>query len=131
MLSGIFGPLTVNGSLSFTAASTYLIQVSPANAGLTNVTGTATLGGATVNAAFLPGSYVNKQYTIVHATGGVSGTFNPAVTSNMANIQSTLTYDTNNAFLNIKLSFVPPPNVTSSVVRLIPREHPLACDSNP
>jgi autotransporter-associated beta strand protein len=105
----IFGPLTVNGSLSFTTASTYLIQVSPANAGLTNVTGTATLGGATVNAAFLPGSYVNKQYTIVHATGGVSGTFNPAVTSNMANIQSTLSYDSNNAFLNIALSFVPPP----------------------
>jgi autotransporter-associated beta strand protein len=29
----VFGPLTVQGSLSFTAASTYMIQVSPANAG--------------------------------------------------------------------------------------------------
>jgi autotransporter-associated beta strand protein len=111
----VFGPLTVNGSLSFTAASTYMIQVSPANAGLTNVSGTATLGGATVNAAFLPGSYVNKQYTIVHATGGVSGTFNPAVTSNMANLQPTLSYDPNNAFLNIKLAFMPPPSGTLNV----------------
>ena len=107
----VFGPLTVQGNLSFTAASTYMIQVSPANAGLTNVmgvTGTATLGGATVSAVFLPGSYVSKQYTIVNATGGISGTFNPAVTSNMANIQSTLAYDPNNAFLNINLNFTPP-----------------------
>ena len=68
-----------------------------------------------MNAVFLPGSYVNRQYTIVNATGGVSGTFNPAVTSNMANIQSTLTYDANNAFLNIKLTFVPPPSGTLNV----------------
>jgi uncharacterized protein with beta-barrel porin domain len=108
---GVFGPLTVNGNLSLTAASTYMIQVSPANAGRTNVTGvtgTATLGGATVNAMFLPGNYVNRQYTILNATGGVSGTFNPTVISNMANLQSTLTYDANDAFLNIKLVFVAP-----------------------
>jgi autotransporter-associated beta strand protein len=111
----IFGPLTVQGSLSFTTASTYMIQVSPANAGRTNVTGTATLGGATVNAVFAPGSYVNKQYTIVNATGGVSGTFNPAVTSNMVNLKSTLTYDAHDAFLNIQLVFVPPPSGTLSV----------------
>ncbi len=110
-----FGPLAVQGNLSFTAASTYMIQVSPANAGRTNVSGTATLGGATVNAVFLPGSYVNRQYTIVNATGGVSGTFNPAVTSNMANIQSTLSYDAHDAFLNIELKFVPPPGGTLSV----------------
>jgi uncharacterized protein with beta-barrel porin domain len=104
----VFGPLAVQGNLSLTAASTYMIQVSPANAGRTNVTGTATLGGATVNAVFLPGSYVARQYTIVNAAGGVSGTFNPTVVSNMANLQSTLSYDAHDAFLNIKLSFVPP-----------------------
>ena len=49
------GLLTVQGDLVFTAASTYLIEVSPANADRTNVTGTATLGGATVNVFFLPG----------------------------------------------------------------------------
>jgi autotransporter-associated beta strand protein len=108
----VFGPLTVQGTLSFTAASTYMIQVSPANAGLTNVTGAATLGGATVNAVFAPGSYVDRQYTILNATGGVSGTFNPAVTSNLTNLHSTLTYDANNVFLNIQLIFVPPPGVT-------------------
>jgi autotransporter-associated beta strand protein len=109
-----FGPLAVQGNLSFTAASTYMVQVTPANAGRTNVTGTATLGGATVNALFLPGSYVNRQYTIVNATGGVSGTFNPLVTSNLTNLQSTLTYDANDAFLNIKLIFAPTVGPNSS-----------------
>jgi uncharacterized protein with beta-barrel porin domain len=111
----VFGPLTVQGSLSFTAASTYMIQVSPANAGSTNVSGTATLGGATVNAVFLPGSYVNRQYTILNATGGVSGTFNPTVVSNNTNLVATLSYDTNDAFLNIKLKFIPPPSGTLNV----------------
>jgi uncharacterized protein with beta-barrel porin domain len=67
-----------------------------------------------VNAVFTPGSYVDRQYTIVNAIGGVSGTFNPAVVSNMTNIQSTLTYDAHDAFLNIKLTFVPPPGVALS-----------------
>ena len=49
------GLLTVNGSLSFTAASSYMVEISPANADRVNVTGTATLGGATVNAMFRGG----------------------------------------------------------------------------
>jgi uncharacterized protein with beta-barrel porin domain len=61
-----------------------------------------------VNAVFSLGSYVARQYTIVNAAGGVSGTFNPTVISNMSNLQSTLSYDAHDAFLNIKLSFVPP-----------------------
>jgi uncharacterized protein with beta-barrel porin domain len=109
------GLFTVQGGLVFTSASSYMVEVSPANADRTNVTGTATLGGATVNAVFLPGSFVNRLYTILNATGGVSGTFNPAVTSNMANIQPTLTYDANDAFLNINLVFAPPPNGGFSV----------------
>ena len=52
-----------------------MVEVSPANADRTNVTGTATLGGATVRASFAPGTYVTKQYTILNATGRVSGTF--------------------------------------------------------
>src|SRR5665213_3126101 len=90
-----------------------MIQVSPMLAGLTKVmgvSGAATLGGATVDAVFLPGSFVNRQYTILTATGGVSGTFNPVVVSNVTNIQSTLTYDANDVFLNIKLAFNPPPS---------------------
>ena len=49
------GTLTVQGNLVFTAAASYMVEVSPATADRTNVTGTATLGGATVNASFAAG----------------------------------------------------------------------------
>lgn len=104
----VFGPLTVQGSLTFAAASTYLIQASPASASLTKVLGTATLGGATVNAVFQPGSYVDRQYTILTATGGRMGAFNPTVLSSSPNIQSTLSYDANDVFLNIHINFQTP-----------------------
>jgi hypothetical protein len=62
------GLLTVQGSLVFTAASTYLVEVS-SGADRTNVTASATPGGATVNAVLLGGNIV-RQYTILNATGG-------------------------------------------------------------
>ncbi|WBL76478.1 autotransporter domain-containing protein [Bradyrhizobium xenonodulans] len=100
-----FGPLTVNGPLSFTAASTYLVQVSSTNASLTNVTGAATLGNATVSANFTSGT-LKKQYTILSAAGGLAGTsFNAAVVSNMPTISATLSYDPNNVFLNVNVDF--------------------------
>jgi autotransporter-associated beta strand protein len=105
------GLLTVQGSLVFTAASSYMVEVSPSNADRTNVTGTATLGGATVKASFAAGTFVEKQYTILNAAGGVSGTFAGPVNTNLpANFKTSLSYDANNAFLNLLLSFVPPPS---------------------
>jgi T5SS/PEP-CTERM-associated repeat protein len=105
------GLLTVNGSLSFTAASSYMVEVSPANADRVNVTGTATLSGAKVNAFFAAGSYVARQYTIVNAGGGVSGTFGSVVNSNLpSGFKSSLSYDGNNAYLNLTLAFVAPSN---------------------
>ena len=62
------GTITVNGNLTFNAGSTYRVEVSPATADRTNVTGTATLGGATVNASYAAGAYVPKQYTILNAS---------------------------------------------------------------
>lgn len=111
------GVLTVNGNLTFTSFATYLVEVSPTNADRVNVNGStgATLGGATVKAVFLPGSYVDKQYTILHAATTVNGTFNPTVVTNNANLTTTLSYDPHDVFLNIKLAFVPPPSGTLNV----------------
>ena len=103
------GLLTVQGSLTFTAAASYMVEVSPSNADRTNVTGVATLGGATVNASFAAGTFVAKQYTIVHATGGVTGAFGSQVNTNLpAGFTSSLSYDGNDAYLNLALSFIPP-----------------------
>ncbi|WNJ88252.1 autotransporter domain-containing protein [Bosea sp. 685] len=102
------GTLGVQGNLSFTAASTYKVEVDPLGADRTNVTGMATLGGATVAALYAPGAYVTKQYTILNAAGGVSGTFGTQANTNLpANFTSSLSYDANNAYLNLALNFVP------------------------
>jgi T5SS/PEP-CTERM-associated repeat protein len=99
--------INVATSLSFQTASTYMVQVNPATASFANVTGTASLGGATVKANFAAGSYISKQYTIVQATGGVSGTFTPTVvnTNLPTNFHTSLSYDPTHAYLNLTLNF--------------------------
>ena len=105
------GVLTVQGNLVFTAAASYLVEVSPSNADRTNVTGTAALGDATVNASFGAGTYVARQYTILNAGGGVSGSFAGPVNTNLpTNFQPSLSYDANNAYLNLALNYNPTPS---------------------
>ena len=103
------GTLAIAGNLAFTAGSAYAVEVSPSNADRVNVGGTATLGGASVAASFAPGAYVAKQYTILNATGGVSGTFGSKVDTNLpAGFKSGLSYDPNNAYLDLTLDYTPP-----------------------
>ncbi|HLG84923.1 MAG TPA: autotransporter domain-containing protein [Bradyrhizobium sp.] len=99
--------LAIDGNLAFASGAVYLIQVSPSTASFATVTGTATLGGATVNAVFANGSYIAKTYTILTASGGVSGTFAPAVvnTNLPAHFHTTLSYDADDAYLNLALNF--------------------------
>lgn len=105
------GTLNVSGNLTFTAASSYMVEVSPTAADRVNVSGTATLGGATVNASFASGGYVDRQYTIVNATGGVVGTFGTLVNTNLpSGFRSSLGYDSNNAYLNLVLDYTPGPS---------------------
>ncbi|WP_157676260.1 autotransporter outer membrane beta-barrel domain-containing protein [Afipia sp. GAS231] len=118
---GIFAPgsgtagssMTVNGTLGFNAAATYAVHLNPTTSSFANVSGAATLGGATVNAAWANGSYIAKQYTILTA-GSVSGTFNPTVanTNLPANFHDTLSYDATHAYLNLALNFTTPASGT-------------------
>jgi YVTN family beta-propeller protein/autotransporter-associated beta strand protein len=102
------GLLTVQGNLVLTAASIYLAQVSPSAADRTNVTGAATLGGATVDASFAPGTYVARKYTILNATGGLNGIFSGPVNTNLpSGFQSSLSYDGNSVYLNLDLFQIP------------------------
>ncbi|MDP1911265.1 MAG: autotransporter domain-containing protein, partial [Hyphomicrobium sp.] len=117
LTGGIFAPgtstpgtsMTVTGSLTLSAAATYLVQLNPATASLANVTGTATLGGSTLNAVYANGSYVAKRYTILSA-GAVSGTFGPVINTNLpSGFKTTLSYDATHAYLDLALSFIAPP----------------------
>jgi uncharacterized protein with beta-barrel porin domain len=100
------GTLMVWHGLTFSAAATYLVEVSPSSADRTNVSGTASLGGATVRAVFAPGSYVSKQYTVLNASLGIGGTFGSLVNTNLPlNFSSGLSYDANNVYLDLTLSY--------------------------
>jgi autotransporter-associated beta strand protein/T5SS/PEP-CTERM-associated repeat protein len=95
------GTITVNGNLVMTAAASYLVEISPTSADRTNVGGSATLGG-TVQAAFAPGSYVTRAYTILSAAGGRIGTFNAITTTNLpADFVASLSYTATDVILNL------------------------------
>ncbi|MFK4383149.1 autotransporter-associated beta strand protein [Bradyrhizobium sp. USDA 223] len=96
-------------SLAMQSGALYLVYVDPTTSTFANVTGNATLGGATVAASFAAGSYVAKQYTILNA-GSVSGTFDPTVLNVglPSGFNTTLSYDATHAYLNLALNFVPP-----------------------
>jgi uncharacterized protein with beta-barrel porin domain len=101
--------LAIEGNLALQSGAIYLVQVNPSTASFTRVTGTATLGGATVNAVFANGSYVSKTYTILTASGGISGTFGSLVDTNLpSNFRTTLSYDANDAYLNLALYYALP-----------------------
>ncbi len=101
--------MSIAGNLAFASGAIYLVQVNPSTASFATVTGTATLGGATVNAVFANGSYVARQYTILTATGGVSGTFGALTNANLPpNFSDTLSYDPTHAYLNLTLNFSGP-----------------------
>jgi YVTN family beta-propeller protein/autotransporter-associated beta strand protein len=101
------GTLSITGNLAFQSGALYLVQITPSGASSTAVSGTATLGSAMVKASFAAGAYVAKQYTILHATGGLGGsTFGAQVNTNLpSGFTSSLGYDTNNAYLNFAMNF--------------------------
>ncbi|WP_283816796.1 autotransporter domain-containing protein [Bradyrhizobium diazoefficiens] len=101
--------LAIEGNLVLSSGATYLVRINPTTASYTTVTGNANLGGATVNAAFASGSYVSKTYIILTA-GSISQSFaSDVVNTNLpANFSTSLSYDANNAYLNLVLNFAIP-----------------------
>jgi autotransporter-associated beta strand protein len=101
------GTLTVNGSYTQSPGSSYQAEANATGqADLINVIGapgTATILGGTV--AALPvaaGAYApSTTYTILTATGGVTGTY-AGVTSSLPFLQASLSYDANDVYLTLK-----------------------------
>jgi autotransporter-associated beta strand protein len=97
--------LSVTGNLAFQSGALYLVQLSPATSTFTKVSGTAALNGL-AGASFAAGSYISKQYTILTAAGGVSGTFSGLQTLGLpSGFTASLSYDAKDAFLNLALGF--------------------------
>jgi outer membrane autotransporter protein len=96
------GTLTVTGAFVQNAGSTYTVEVNPAGqSDKIAVTGTATINGGTVAVQAASGTYArNTAYTILTATGGVSGTYS-SVTSNFAFLTPSLSYSGNAVMLSL------------------------------
>ena len=73
------GTLSVTGTRQLRFGANYLDTINGASASSINISGSATLGGATVTIAAGSAVTPGKTYTILVA-GGLSGTFNPTVT---------------------------------------------------
>ena len=105
--AGVLGTMTIAGNLALQSGAFYIVQVNPATASTTNVSGTASLAG-TVGAIFASGSYVTRSYTILTAAGGVTGTFDAgAVRGLPAGFQPSLSYTGNTVVLNLEAHLVP------------------------
>jgi autotransporter-associated beta strand protein len=93
------GTINVAGNLTFKSGSAYSVEVSPIAADRTNVTGLATLAG-TVYAAFQPGTYVGRSYSILSAAGGESGRFESLNVSGLGpGFSASLNYTTTDVLL--------------------------------
>ena len=106
------GTLTVNGTLAFASGSTYAVEIDNTGASdLILVTGTATLGGATVAVTKAAGAYLpGTHYTILTAQGGITGTFSGS-TQDMPFVDLALSYDAQNAYLDVARNATPFPSV--------------------
>ncbi len=109
--SGIVSPGNSIGTMSvvgnYAHASNAVLATEVGGAGLSdrlNVGGTATLNGGAVTVSALPGmSFApSTTYTILNAAGGLSGTFG-SVNELYPFLLSSLSYDANNAYLNLEI----------------------------
>jgi autotransporter-associated beta strand protein len=91
------GTLNVAGNLVFTSAATYLININAVTASQTNVTGIAVLNGATVQVVDDKNITKRQVYTLLTATGGINGLFNPDVVGVKNKVD--LFYDANHVYL--------------------------------
>ena len=105
------GTLNV-GNITFQAGSIYQVEVN-ANGQSDRIVaaGTATLNGGSVQVLAGQGSYQpNTTYTILTAAGGRTGTFT-GVTSNLAFLAPSLSYDPDNVYLTLTRNAVSFPSI--------------------
>jgi uncharacterized protein with beta-barrel porin domain len=98
------GTMTITGNFTSTPGSVYQVEINPkGESDRLNVSGTATLNGGLVSV--LAGSDVygigfNKDYLILHALGGVNGTYG-GVVSDLAFLTPTLRHELNDVWLTM------------------------------
>jgi uncharacterized protein with beta-barrel porin domain len=96
------GTLTITGNLAFQSGALYLVHLTPTAAASTNVSGSATLTGGTVQAVLAPAAS-SRSYDILHAAGGFGGTTFTGVSA-PSNFIAALSYTPTDVQLNLTAS---------------------------
>ena len=100
------GTINVLGNFVQNNGSFYDVQVDTSGAStLTNISGTATINGGTVVATPINGALVDFKYDILHAAGGVIGTYSGVQSTNPIFLPSLL-YGPNDVFLVFATNFI-------------------------
>ena len=92
--------LKSSGNLAYQSGALYVVYLTPTKSSLTDVVGTASLAG-TVSAVFASGSYLLKQYDILHASS-VTGRFSDINVP--ANYKASLSYTSTDVLLSLNPS---------------------------
>jgi len=114
------GTLTVNGNVTFLPGSFYQVEANAAGqSDKILASGAAALSGGTVQVLAENQAYARQtRYTILTANGGVTGTF-AGVTSNLAFLTPTLSYDPDDVFLTLNRN-----DITFASVAQTPNQAP-------
>lgn len=108
------GTLTVGGSYTQVAGSTYRVQINGAGqSSLIEISSGANLTGGTVVVTTLDGQVSTTPYTILHAPEGVTGQYTGATATNITGKIPVLTYDPTHVFLSFVAAPIPPPPTPS------------------
>ena len=104
------GPFSITGTYIQNAGSTYSVELNGAGDSdvivVTGTPGTATLNGGTVLAESIDGTFlINVPYTILTASGGVSGEYDNAVNDINLYLIPTLEYDAHDVYLTLNTGF--------------------------
>lgn len=112
------GTLHVAGNVTFNPGSIYEVELNAAGQSDRIIaSGAATIGGGSVKALAGMGNYAPQtRYTILTATAGRAGAFD-GVTSNLAFLDPSLSYDTTNIYLTMQRN-----NVTFAGIGLTPNQ---------
>jgi autotransporter-associated beta strand protein len=111
------GTLHVNGTVTFSNASNFIVTTTSTSASKLEVSGSQSLAG-TLSVAGADGDLLlGQKMTVLTASGGVNGTFAVAsLVTTGAQFSQTLSYDANNVYLQIDLAKLSPLLPTDATV---------------
>lgn len=98
------GTLSVAGDMDFSGGGVYAVEVDAnGNSDLIEVGGVATLTNGRVQVLPEAGNYLlTTNYVILNAAGGLAGTTFDSVSSDLAFLTPTLSYDSNSVYLELR-----------------------------